>query len=113
MIELKDLQKVIGADTLIDIPELVVQEGEVAALLGAVDSGRDVLFRLLTGELRPTGGLVHVCGVDPVRDRATFSRRVGVLFPQNNLYRRLSALTNLQFYARLHCCSAAHSVGRR
>jgi ABC-2 type transport system ATP-binding protein len=102
MIVLTDLQKILDQSTVIDIPSLEVKVGEVAALLGKVDSGRDVLFQLLTGEFRPTRGSVRLCGADPYHDRAAFSRQVGVLFPEDNLYKRLTVLGNLQFYSRLH-----------
>lgn len=101
MIELKDLQKVLDQKTVIDIPSLVVKAGEVAALLGPVDSGLDILFRLLIGELQPTMGSVRVVGVDPSRERDAFSRQIGVLFAEDNLYKRMSALENLQFHCRL------------
>jgi ABC-2 type transport system ATP-binding protein len=101
MIELTDLQKILDQKTVIDIPSLVVQAGEVATLLGPVDSGKHVLFRLLTGELRPTRGSIRLGGEDPYQNRQAFSRQVGVLFSEDNLYKRLSVLGNLQFYSRL------------
>lgn len=87
---------------MIDIPLLEVKAGEVAALLGKADSGRDVLFQLLTGELHPTSGSVRLCGAEPYHDRDAFSRQVGVLFAEDNLYKRLSVLGNMHFYCRLY-----------
>ena len=86
---------------VIDIPSLEVKAGEIAALLGPVDSGKDVLFQLLIGRIRPTSGSVRLAGVDPYHERKAFSRQVGVLFSEDNLYKRLSVLGNLQFYCRL------------
>jgi ABC-2 type transport system ATP-binding protein len=102
MIELIDLRKTLGQSTVIDIPALEVQAGEVAALVGPVDSGKDVLFQLLTGRIHPTTGSVRLAGLDPYHERRAFSRQVGVLFPDDNLYRRMSVSGNLQFYSRLH-----------
>lgn len=102
MIELTDLQKILDHGTAIDIPSLEVKAGEVAALVGPVDSGKDVLFQLLTGRIQPTAGSVRLAGVDPYHERGAFSRQVGVLFSDDNLYKRLSVLSNLQFYSRLH-----------
>jgi len=101
MIELTDLQKILDRATVIDIPSLVVKPGEVAALVGPVDSGKDVLFQLLTGRIHPTTGRVRLAGLDPYHEREAFSRQVGVLFSEDNLYKRLSVLGNLQFYGRL------------
>jgi ABC-2 type transport system ATP-binding protein len=102
MILLTGLQKVIDQATVIDIPSLHVKAGEVAALVGPVDSGKDVLFQLLTGRMHPTAGSLRVAGVDPYHEREAFSRQAGVLFPDDNLYKRMTVLGNLQFYCRLY-----------
>jgi len=101
MIELKDLQKIQDQGRVIDIPSLEVKAGEIAALVGAVDSGKDVVFQLLTGRIQPTSGRVRIAGLDPYHERRAFSRQVGVLFSDDNVYKRLSVLGNLQFYCRL------------
>jgi ABC-2 type transport system ATP-binding protein len=102
MIEIKHLQKIIDRQTVLDIDALTVASGEIAALFGPVDSGKDVLFQLLTGSLYPTKGSVLLAGVDPYHDREAFSRLVGVLFAEDTIYKRLSVIENLQFYCRLY-----------
>ena len=62
MIELKDLQKVIDGRTVIDIPELKVESGEIAAVIGPAGSGKDTLLSLLTGEKPPTIGMLRLMG---------------------------------------------------
>ena len=101
MIELDSLQKVIDQNTVIDIEILKVEAGEIAALVGPVDSGKDTLLELLTGQSRPTAGEVHLAGIDPHAERNRFSRKVGVLFSEDNLYNRMSPEANLKFYCRL------------
>ncbi len=101
MIELSDLQKVLDQTTVVDIPSLQVKDGEIAAIFGSVDSGKEVLFQILTGSVHPTRGKLLLAGVDPYHDRKAFSRMVGVLFAENTLYKRLSVIGNLLFYCRL------------
>ncbi len=101
MIGLKNLQKTIGPNTVIDIPLLKVDAGEIAALVGPVDSGKDIVFQMLTGRMQPSTGSVRLAGLDPYQEREAFSRHVGVLFAEDTLYKRLSVLGNLQFYCRL------------
>jgi ABC-2 type transport system ATP-binding protein len=101
MIVLADLQKVRDRTTVIDIPAFQVNAGEVAALVGPVDSGKEILFQLLTGATRPTAGSVRLAGLDPYLERDAFSRQVGVLFTEDNLYKRMSVAGNLRFYQRL------------
>ncbi len=101
MIELTQLQKVVGESTLIAIDDLVVDVGQIVAIAGPAGSGKSALLALLTGQSRPTSGTVRVCGLDPVRDRNALSQKVGVLFAEDSLYERLSARDNLLFHCRL------------
>lgn len=102
MIEINELQKVIDHNTAIDIDELTVEPGEIAALVGLVGSGKDILLSLLTGRSQPTRGTVLLAGIDPYAQREAFSRKAGVLFADDNLYMRQSALGNLRFFSRLN-----------
>jgi ABC-2 type transport system ATP-binding protein len=102
MIDLQKTQKVIAQNTVVDIEVLRVQAGEIAALIGPVGSGREVLFELLTGQTRPTAGQVRLSGIDPRAERDRFSRLVGVVFVEDGLYTRQNALENLNFHCRLH-----------
>jgi ABC-2 type transport system ATP-binding protein len=101
MIEIQGLQKVIDQNTVIDIPNLIVPAGEIAAVVGPVGSGKTQLFDLLVGRMRPTLGSVRVAGSDPL-ERDAFSRLVGVLFSEDGLYSRQTARQNLAFHARLN-----------
>ena len=101
MIELTNLQKVIDQRTVLDIPALAVDAGEVAALVGPSDSGLDALLALLIGRARPTAGTVRVAGLEPVTDRRAFSQAAGVLFQEDTLYTSRSPQANLAFHARL------------
>jgi ABC-2 type transport system ATP-binding protein len=102
VIEIQDLQKVIDGQTAVDIPTISVNPGQIAGIVGPVGSKLGVVFELLTGQERPTAGRVRISGYDPYRDREQFSRQVGVLFAEDNLYTRQSARANLNFYRRLY-----------
>ena len=69
------------------------------------------LFQLLTGSIHPTIGSVRLAGLDPYHERAASSRLVGVLFSEDNLYKRMSVLGNLEFYCRLRRLPKTRAVG--
>ena len=102
LIEIKDLQKIIAQQTALEIEGLSVSSGEIAAVIGPVDSGKDILLELLTGKTRPTLGTIRLAGIDPAEQRDEFSQQVGVQFAEKNLYLRQSPLSNLKFYSRLY-----------
>lgn len=101
MIKFQGLQKVIEHNTVIDVQELLVSSGEIAAIVGPAGSGKSTLLDLLIGKVRPTAGSVSITEIDPTQ-REIISRLVGVLFSEDSIYMRQSVHQNLSFQARLY-----------
>ncbi len=110
VIELKTVQKVVDQKTVIDIETLIVPDGAIVGLVGPVGSGTDTLFNLLLGRSRPSAGEIRLGGTDPFAQHNQFSRQVGVLFAEDDLYQRQSALGNLTFYCRLRRLPKARAL---
>jgi ABC-2 type transport system ATP-binding protein len=108
MIEIKTLQMMAGQQLVLDIAALRVEPGEIAAIAGPAGSGVEVLFDVLIGRARPSAGSVRLDGSDPT-DKAAFSRKVGVLFPEDGLYLRRSPRANLALHCQLHGLSVARA----
>jgi ABC-type multidrug transport system ATPase subunit len=102
MIEISALQKVIDGQTALEIDSLEVNPGEIAGIVGPIDNQKGVLFDLLIGQDRPTAGFIRLAGIDPYQDKGEFSQKVGVVFGDDNLYKRQSPRSNLEFYRRLY-----------
>ncbi len=79
-----------------------VEEGETFGFLGPNGAGKTTTIRILTGQLRPTGGKAEVMGFDVVTERQALKSMIGVVFEAQNLYLRLSARENLNFIANLY-----------
>lgn len=84
--------------------DLRVTQGETVALLGPSGAGKSTLMWLLAGLLRPTAGLVEVCGVKvadlkPAEATRMRRREVGVVMqtPGRNLLPYETALGNVLF----------------
>lgn len=101
MISLQKLQKVIEQRTVLDIDELHVAPGEIAAIVGPSGSGKADLLPLLIGQSHPTSGSVCLANCNPADERIAFSQQVGVLFANDTLYVTRSARGNLAFHAKL------------
>ncbi len=61
-----------------------VTAGECVGYIGANGAGKSTTIKMLTGILVPTGGTVRVCGLEPVRERTSLARRIGVVFGQRS-----------------------------
>ncbi|MGD8814358.1 MAG: LytTR family transcriptional regulator DNA-binding domain-containing protein [Anaerolineales bacterium] len=102
MIEIQDLQKVVEQNTVLDITELTVRDGEVVGIVGPADSGKEMLLQILTGRETSSAGFIRLAGFDSRSDRNRLSKLVGVLFKENNLYAHMTAQANLAVFARLY-----------
>jgi putative ABC transport system ATP-binding protein len=83
--------------------DLLVEEGELVALVGPSGSGKSTLMALLAGLLRPSAGQVHVLGRDVARatEREVLTHRsqdIGMLMqgPERNLLPYASVRANVE-----------------
>ena len=78
-----------------------VEKGEIFGFLGPSGAGKSTTQGVLTGLLPLQKGKVIVAGYDLHKvDNKRFNK-IGVSFEQSNVYGKLTARENLQFYAKL------------
>lgn len=100
VLQVRRLEKAIEQHTVLYIEQLDVAAGEVVTVIGPVGSGKSLLVRLLSGELVPSGGTILLDGED-ISVKPAVRARLGVLFEDDLLYKRMSALENLEFACRM------------
>lgn len=59
MIEVKNLKKVYGQNTVVNIEHLTIQKGETIGLVGNNGAGKTTFFRMLLDLIRPTEGEIR------------------------------------------------------
>jgi len=89
-----------------------VSRGEVFGLLGPNGGGKTTLFRVLATLLEPDDGQARIFDLDVVRDSALIRRRIGVVFQNQSLDRRLTAAENLVHQGHLYGLRGAELSGR-
>ena len=89
-----DLEAVAGLD-------LRVGPSEIYCLLGPNGAGKTTTIHLFLGFLEPTSGSVHVTGLDVAAEPLESKRRLAYIPEQVMLYRNLSGLENLEYFAAL------------
>jgi fluoroquinolone transport system ATP-binding protein len=78
-----------------------VKSGEIFGFLGPSGAGKSTTQGVLTGLLPLQEGLVNVAGFDMKRPSPRLFDKIGVSFEQSNVYNKLTALENLEFYKKL------------
>jgi ABC-2 type transport system ATP-binding protein len=81
---------------------LELAPGEVFGLLGPNGAGKTTTVRLLTSLIAPTEGRAWIDGFEVTADADAVRARIGILTETPGLYDRLTAIQNLDFFARLH-----------
>lgn len=61
---------------------LEIHRGEIVAYAGANGAGKSTTVKLLSSVLAPTAGTVRCLGLDPMKDRTSYVKRIGVVFGQ-------------------------------
>ena len=106
MIEFTDVTKSysVGTHALRGI-SLQIEDGDFAFLVGPSGSGKSTILKLITGELKPTSGTVHVNGysLERIRKREIpyLRRTVGVVFQDFRLIESKTVYENVAFAMRV------------
>ncbi len=105
MIEFTDVVKSysVGTQALKGVT-MQIEDGEFAFLVGPSGSGKSTIIKLITGELRPTSGAVHVNGysLERIRKREIpyMRRTVGTIFQDFRLIPNKTVYENAAFVMR-------------
>ena len=82
-----------------------VEDGEFVFLIGPSGSGKSTIIKMITGELKPTSGTVHVNGysLERIRKREIpyLRRTVGVVFQDFRLIDKMTVYENVAFAMRV------------
>ncbi len=86
----------------VDGVSLNVPRGEIYALLGANGSGKSTLIRVFSTLLEADEGAVRVFGLDIRTDELAVKRLINRVSVEASFFKKLSALENLSYAARLY-----------
>ena len=106
-VEVRDLHKSFGYQTVLNGISLNVSEGQTVAVLGRSGTGKSVLLKLLVGLQPPDSGSVRIAGeeitgLDP-RPLNEIRKKIGYLFQEAALYDSLTIAQNVAFPAGPAC----------
>ena len=106
MIEFTDVVKSYAAgNKALNGVTMQIEDGEFAFLVGPSGSGKSTIIKLISGEIKPTSGTVHVNGysLERIRKREVpyLRRTVGVVFQDFRLIESKTVYDNVAFAMRV------------
>ncbi|MCL2493819.1 MAG: ABC transporter ATP-binding protein [Clostridiales bacterium] len=93
MIQMNNITKRFGAQTVLSGVTFEAKEGEIFGLLGPSGAGKTTIINILTNQLDADGGS-HGIGVTPFE--------TGLMLDEDGLFVRLSCLENLNIFADIY-----------
>ena len=111
-VSMQSLTKDFSTVRALDHLSLEIPKGIIYGFLGPNGAGKTTTIHILLGLLEPTEGVARVLGLDTSRQGPEVRAQVGALLEHPGLYEQLSALDNLEFYARVWRISPHERRGR-
>ena len=96
----------------LDSVSLAVRKGEVVGILGPNGSGKSTLVRVVSTLVVPDAGSVEVFGVDAVKYPKTVQRSMNRVSVEASFFKKLSAMENLLYGAKLYGVTSAEARPR-
>lgn len=100
IIEIEHLKKSFKDVKAVDDLSFNVKEGELFAFLGVNGAGKSTTINIISGVLGKDEGTVKVCGEDV--DHGKIKSKIGIVFQNSVLDKRLSAYDNIKYRANLY-----------
>ena len=106
MIQFTDVTKsYTEGNTALGGVSLQIEDGEFVFLVGPSGSGKSTIMKVITGELKPTSGAVHVNGYSleriRKRDIPYMRRTLGVVFQDFRLINKMTVYDNVAYAMRV------------
>ncbi len=102
MIEAAGLTKRYQDLVAVNDVSFTIRPGEIFGFLGPNGAGKTTTILMLLGILQPDGGTARLCGEKVGPGHKETRRLVGAVSEHSYLYREMSVLEYLGFFARLH-----------
>jgi ABC-2 type transport system ATP-binding protein len=101
MLEAVALTKRYDGQAALDSLDLRIEPGEVFCLLGANGAGKTTTINLFLNFIEPTSGAARIDGLDVTERPLETKRRLAYIPEQVMLYRNLTGIENLEYFATL------------
>ena len=98
VIDVSNVTKKFGETTVLWDINIQFEEGKIYGIVGRNGSGKTVLFKLITGFLRPSDGQVRVYGKEVGKDK-DFAEEIGIIIENPGFLKGYTGYKNLEYLA--------------
>lgn len=102
IIEIEDLHKSFKDVNAVDGLTFKVKEGELFSFLGVNGAGKSTTINIISGILQKDSGKVSVCGYDIDQNCNDIKSKIGIVFQNSVLDKKLTVYENLKYRASLY-----------
>ena len=110
MISIRNVVKRFGDKVAVDGLSLEVAPGEFFAILGPNGAGKTTTIKMVAGLLKPSEGVIEVCGHDISADTVEAKKVTAYVPDQPFLYDNLSGIEFLNFIGDLYDVTGAEPL---
>ena len=110
VIETKQLTKVYGDQTAVNVVDLHVKRGQIYGLLGRNGAGKTTIMKMILGLTSITSGEVDVFGKNIKGQEKRVYPRIGAIIETPGFYPNLTGTENLEIFAKLRGTAAPNAV---
>ena len=111
-IEVRGLAKTYPGVEAVKSIDFSVGQGEVFGLLGPNGAGKSTTIGMLTGTVKPTGGVARLAGHDVAAEPLAARQASSAVFQETVLDQALSGRANLELHARLWGVATSEAAQR-
>ena len=100
-IEITNLSKEYGENKAVDNVTFSIKSGELFGLLGPNGSGKTTIIKMLTGQIKPTDGMINILDIDVLKNPIKIRRKVGIIPEQETPPSFLTSEEYLDFVGKI------------
>lgn len=102
VLELKNVSKIMGNNTLVEDISFTINKGEIFGFLGPNGAGKTTTIKMITGLYSISKGEIYIDGKSVRKQFEEALNGVGGIIENPEMYGYLSGRDNLRLYARMH-----------
>jgi len=100
-ITMKNINKIFGAKTAIKDLSIDIKKGEMFGFLGPSGAGKTTAIKIVTGQLKQTGGKAEILGHDTTTLNHEIYSQIGIVTDNSGLYESMTAFDNLNIFSQI------------